>query len=142
MEKLGQEEQDRIFNELVISGLVLALLFYDTVLENPNSNIEFFSELKIEMFSAYSSILVELGAKKDDADLFKKVILMRLKECQKDYEENKAELPSKKTLAWPLIVAIGCYDHVTRGEGHPADHAFKITAKWLSDLFLIILKIK
>ncbi|OGD65255.1 hypothetical protein A2215_01025 [Candidatus Berkelbacteria bacterium RIFOXYA2_FULL_43_10] len=90
LEKFDQTEQDRIFNEIVISGIALGYLFFDTLSERPEyENDVYFPEIKIELLSSYGNLLKEIGSKDEDASLFKTVIKMRIDECQKEYRKNK-----------------------------------------------------
>lgn len=139
LEKFDQTEQDRIFNEIVISGLALSILFFRTMMEKQKDN--YFYEVETELFSAYGNILKEIGAQKKDADLFKTVIKMRVDEYQKQYIKYKKHLPSEKAVVWPFVVAIGGYDHITRGKGKPEDPLYMIFFEWIKKMFKMILKI-
>lgn len=141
LEKFDQTEQDRIFNEIVISGIALGYLFFDSLSERPeHDNDSYFSETKIELLSSYGNLLLEIGSKEEDASLFKTVIQMRIDECQKEYQKNKADLPPQKEVVWPFVVAIAGYDHIKRGKGKPEDPLFDMFLKWTKDIFKMILK--
>jgi len=142
LESFDQVEQDRIFNEIIISAIVLGDLFYGSVLEEPQNNKEFFLELKTEFLSGYGNMLIDIGSDKKDADLFKKVILIRVEEYQKIYKKDKKNLPEYKPLAWPFVVAIGGYDHIKRGKGNPEDPLFQLFLDWIKQIYKLILKIR
>lgn len=142
LDSFDQTEQDRIFNEIIISAFALADLFLETILEDPKNNQDFFGELKVELLSAYRNLLIEIGSKKEDSDLFKTVIQMRAKEYREDYQKNKKDLPAEKAIAWPFVVAIGGYDHIKRGKGSPEDPLFPMFLDWIKSIFKIIIRIR
>lgn len=125
---LSPEEQDRIFNEIVISGITLAALMSDSManeVKGKNSE-QYFRELSMEIRSAYGNYIQSLGAPKKYADLFKTVIDMRAKEYRKDYLADKKEKvlsKHKESSAWHIIVAIGGYYHIVRGDEKMAKDA-------------------
>lgn len=127
-DSLSPEEQDRIFNEIVISGVTLAALMTESIAnESKNKNSEqYLRELSMEIRSAYGNYILSLGAPKKYADMFKTVIDMRAKEYRKDYLADKKGLMLKnkrESSAWHMIVAIGGYYHIVRGDEKMADDA-------------------
>lgn len=143
LESFEQFEQDRIFNEIVISGISLGVLFFQTLSERAvYKDDSYLLEVKTELLSSYGNLLKKIGSSKDDADLFKVVIQMRVEEYQKVFKKNKKHLPHQKEVAWPFVVAIGGYDHIMRGKGKPDDPLFKMFLEWTKMIFKLILKIR
>lgn len=125
-----QTEQDRIFNEIVVSGISLAVLMFDTLAKINERNNEkaeqFFLHAKMEMRNYYCNWLKSMGVDNNLTDIWKKLIDLRVAEYQKDKERYLKKEDLTKGNIWQHIVAIGGYDHITRGKGEPEDELFKI----------------
>lgn len=133
-EKLQKEEQDRIFNEIVLTGLALAILMFGYLEEYTKNERakQFYAELQMEMESYYSNWLKELGTPTEFTELWKKLIKMRTDEYRRDYKEHQKELEKDwKKNPWVFVATIGGYHHIRRGKGKPEDPLFKFFLKWV-----------
>ncbi|MEK9155928.1 MAG: hypothetical protein AAB360_01330 [Patescibacteria group bacterium] len=43
-------------------------------------------------------------------------------------------------MAWPQVVTIGGFDHITRGKGKPENPLFKFFLDWITDICRVMLK--
>ncbi|KKU28534.1 MAG: hypothetical protein UX80_C0001G0012 [Candidatus Amesbacteria bacterium GW2011_GWA2_47_11b] len=149
---LPQTEQDRIFNELVLAGLVMIML----TLEAPDLRVT--EELKKDFISIkdhvgweYIQQLAGMGIEKKYLKDWEKLIKMRYEEYALDKlqaREATMEIESKEyglttekmfriTLMLPVnTVAIGCHNHICRGKTDGRDELFKIIIKWLGKFYL------
>lgn len=147
LDKLAQVEQDRIFNELVATGISLAILIFSTMSDlaqkkKKNRIVEFYQELIIELYSRYGNWLRELGTEEKFASMWKGLIEMRIKEYQKDFREHKKEIPSElKANPWISVVSIGCLYHIRRGEPKDKDSLFLLIIHWAKSLAIEISKL-
>ena len=152
LEKLSQVEQDRIFNELVVSGLVLIML----VLEAPDLRVphefrDHLTEVKKMVSQAYIDSLRTLGVEPEHLHIWEKLISLRYDEYAKDRHEvrtaamqiESAEKAldlddlSKIQLLVPVqAVAIGCHHHVCRGATDGRDELFKLMLRSLSRFYV------
>lgn len=152
--EIEQVEQDRIFNELAVTAILLIMF----TLEAPDLRIdsemkEYFYFLKDEVPSAHLEWLKELGIDRKHRKLWQKVIDMRYKEYQKDKEELRSvamkveakeqslttdKLKDIQMLLPPQVLAIGSLSHIRRGKEKPEDPLFKMLLKWLSRLYIQI----
>ena len=141
-DKLDQIEKDRIFNEIVVTGLSLAVLMFKTLAKiTKDERSDYYNELQMEMTSQYSSWLKELGTEKRFADMWKQLIIMRCEEYQKDFQRYKKELSDqKKNNPWIPVVAMGGYAHIRRGKINPKDPLFLFIVQWVKELAVIISK--
>jgi len=143
---LSQTEQDRIFNELVVSNLVLLML----VLEAPDLRVppEFRDHLlKVKELipKAYVDKLGALGVEPEHQRDFTKLISLRYDEYARDRHDVRAAAMqleaaektmdlddlSKIQLLVPVqAVAIGCHHHICRRPGRAvqidAERTFEI----------------
>lgn len=112
-------EQDRIFNEIIASGIVLAVLMFGSLADETNNRNkeQFYSELSLELINRYGNWLIELGGKQEHAEMFKKLIKLRADEYRKHRRRYKRELGQfkKEATVWLPIVSIGGFAHITRG---------------------------
>jgi len=142
-DSMEQEEQDRIFNEIVVSGIALAILMYQMFADTAQNDEKklYFLELRTEMESRYGNNLRELGVEEEFAGLWKGLIRMRVDEYQDDFKKHKKELGSPGQLnPWPIVVGIGGTDHISRGCAKPESELFRIFRHWTFNLSEKILK--
>jgi hypothetical protein len=151
---LSQVEQDRILNELVVSYVVLIIL----VLEAPDLRIppefrDYLLALKEKIPKAHGHYLRDLGVEAEHLREWQNLIDLRYEEYAKDRHEVRAAAMemessekaldlddlSKIQMLVPLqSVAIGCHDHVCRGETQGRDDQFKLTLRSLSKFYVNI----
>lgn len=151
-EKLPQTEQDRIFNELVVSSLLIMML----TLEAPDINApeaikDFLLEIKDEIPKKHLQSLKDLGIENNYRQDWEKLIQMRYREYQEDrlgMREAAMELTSKESpltteklrdiglLLPPQVVGMGTLSHIRRGKIEENDPLNKIILRWIGDLFL------
>jgi len=149
---LEKMEQDRIFNELVVSNLTLLML----TLEAPDLRIdsdvkEYFFTFKDEIPKTHVDFLKELGIEKKYLDDWEKLIKMRYEEYSEDkYKARQAaiEIESKEKelttdglvdiqLLLPVqTVVIGCHHHICRGKTKGKDELFKLILRSLSRFYV------
>ncbi|MFZ5365971.1 MAG: hypothetical protein ACOZBZ_01630 [Patescibacteria group bacterium] len=153
-EKLDKTEQDRIFNELVVSYLVLLMLTLEAPdLHGEQELKEYFLIVKDEIPKAHLDYLKDLGIEKRYLEDWKKLIQMRYDEYSSDkLEARKAamEIESKEKeltvegladiqLFLPVqTVAIGCHHHILRGKTEGKDELFKLILRSLSRFYVEI----
>ena len=133
-EKLERTEQDRIFNEIVVTGLSLAILMFESMekVANNKNLKQFLIEIRVELASYYGNWLKELGTPQEFVDLWKKLIEMRVDEYRKDYQEHQKELEKDwKKNPWVFVTALGGYHHIRRGKVKQEDKLFKMFLKWV-----------
>lgn len=145
-QNIEQIEQDRIFNELAVTGICLAVLMFETVSEikknnQQNEEAQFFQLLTSEVKFCYGSILKEIGVEEEFVLDWRKLTELRLDEYRTDYQENKKHFDPKASNPWVAICSIGGFQHITRGRGQPNDFLFKIILKWVGHLSMKIIKL-
>ena len=151
-ERLSQAEQDRIFNELVVAFLALVML----LLEAPDLRVapelrNYFAELKDRIPAAYVGQLKSLGVEAQHLRDWEKLISLRYEEYARDKHEVRStamqiesaektldlEGLSKIQLLVPVqAVAIGCHDHICRGNTAGQDDLFKRILNSLSKFYV------
>lgn len=143
LETFEQVEQDRIFNEIVVSGLALSILMFESLAElnrGKKQDLEqLYLNLKLEMTSCYGNWLKELGTEQKFVDIWKELIEMRCAEYRKNKEKYLKHMNIEKN-PWQHIVSIGGFDHITRGKGKPEDELFQIFIHWVNKISNQIVK--
>jgi len=151
---ISQIEQDRIFNELVVSYVVLLLLLLEAPdLRVPREFRDYLKDLKEKIPKAYVDYLRTLGVAAENLRDWEKLIGLRYDEYAKDKHEVRAaamqiesaekaldldDLEKIQMLVPVQAVAIGCHHHVCRGETKGRDELFKRTLKSLSRFYVDI----
>lgn len=153
-DNLSQVEQDRLFNELVVTNLVLAMLILESPdLRQPPEMRDMFFRVKNLITKAYLNQLKQLGIEKKFLNDWQKLINMRYEEYVNDRLKARAaamevESQSKKedlddsdmdkiNLLLPLqIVVIGCHHHLCRQKTKGRDEQFKYLLKQFSPFYL------
>lgn len=149
---LPQIEQDRIFNELVLAGLIMIMLTLEAPdLRVPEDLKTYFISVKDQVGWEYIQQLTRLGIEKTYIKDWEKLIKMRYEEYSSDKSQAREaamEIESKDgglspekmsgiTLMLPVnVVAIGCHHHICRGKTNGRDELFKIILKWLGRFYL------
>jgi len=151
---ISQVEQDRIFNELVVSYIVLLLLLLEAPdLRVPREFQDYLKDLNEKIPKAYVDYLRTLGVEAEHLRDWEKLIGLRYDEYAKDRHEVRAaamqlessekaldldDLEKIQMLVPVQTVAIGCHDHVCRGETKGRDELFKLTLRSLSRFYVDI----
>jgi len=133
---LDQEEQDRIFNELVITGMALVYLTME-IGENLNRNEESkktFRGIKNNLASSYVKILRKEGTAKEFLDMWYQLLAMRCEEYRKDYRKHKELFLDPRQNHWVHICAIGGSDHISRGESQKVESILPQITRWCGAL--------
>jgi hypothetical protein len=151
-ERLSQTEHDRIFNELVVSFVVLIML----LVEAPDLRVsrefkDYLAGLSKAVSKAHVESLRKLGIESTHLRDWEKLIAMRYEEYAREKHEVRAAAMkiessekgldldglSKIQLLVPVqAVAIGCHHHICRGDTTGSDELFKLTLKSLSKFYV------
>jgi len=149
---LSQGEQDRIFNELVVSYVVLIMLEAPDLRVPPEFR-NYLLALKEKIPAAHLDYLKGLGVEAEHLQGWGKLVDMRHAEYAKDRHEVRAAAMELESAEKPLdlddlskiqmlvpvqAVAIGCHDHVCRGQTQGRDDLFKLTLRALSRFYVDI----
>ncbi len=153
-DRLSQAEQDRIFNELVVSFIVLIMLMLEAPdLRVPSEFRNYLLALKEKILKAHLDHLRSLGVEVAHLQDWKKLIDLRYEEYVKDRYEVRAAAMGIESSEKPLdledlskiqmlvpvqTVAIGCHGHVCQGETQGRDELFKLTLRSLSRFYVDI----
>lgn len=132
LESLEQIEQDRIFNELVVTNIVLLMLSLEASdLRIKEDLKDYFLMVKDSLPKAHCDELANLGVEKKYLEVWKKLINLRyeeysenkhtLREASMEFEAKEKELTAKDIEGIQSILpmqtaAFGCFDHVCRGK--------------------------
>lgn len=151
---LEQVEQDRIFNELTVTAVLLIMFILEAPdLRVPDDLKDYFQFLKDEIPKAHIAALKELGVEEEYLKTWHKLIDLRYEEYRKDklgMREAAMELESQEgpltieglrdiqILLPAQTLAIGALSHIRRGKLDENDPLFKILLKWVGKLFLQI----
>ncbi len=148
---LSQVEQDRIFNELIVSytGLIM-LMFEAPDLRVPSEFRDYLLVLKEKIPQAHLDHLRSLGVEDEHLQVWKKLMDLRYEEYTKDRHEVRAAAMAIQSSEKPLdledlskiqmlvpvqTVAIGCHHHVCGGMTQGRDDLFKLILRSLSRFY-------
>lgn len=145
-DEITQTEQDRIFNELVVSGLVFLMFILDSFvadIEAVEKRIVM-SKVRDKIPDGYIKTLAGLGIERKYRREWKKLIDLRLHEYLDSRRYAKEEVMFAEEFkgkeeykdAWARIetIAIGCFSHIRRGKGKTHDPLWKMIRFWLISL--------
>lgn len=145
-DSISQTEQDRIFNELVVTGIVFLMFILDSFVENIDVTEKkiVMSKVRDKIPDGYLKTLADIGIDRKFRRIWKKLIDMRLREYLDNRRYAKEEVmfaekfKGKEELkdSWARIetLAIGCLFHIRRGKGKTEDHLWKMLRFWLISL--------
>ncbi len=139
---LDEEEQNRIFNELVVTGLALAYLSMETV-EKLNSHEQsklLFRSIKNNLCSAYVKQLRSGDVEKELCDLWYALLAKRCQEYREDYKNYKENFSNRRENQWVGITAIGGLHHIRRGKSTSQDALLPDFSRWCGRMNINIQK--
>ena len=145
-DNISQTEQDRIFNEIICSGLILAMMTLDDI-SSKNLALErkiVLSRVRDAIPEGYTNTLKSLGVERKFVRIWKKLIDLRKNEYFKDLTlaknetlaaEEFREYPEVKHV-WARIetIAINTLHHIRRGKTSPKDPLWRSLRLWLISL--------
>lgn len=132
LESLEKIEQDRIFNELVVTNIVLLMLSLEANDLGVKEELkDYFLLVKDSLPKAHCHELATLGIEKEYLDIWEKLIKLRyeeysrnkneIREASMQFEAKDRELTVKdlediQSILPMQTAAFGCFDHVCRGK--------------------------
>lgn len=146
-ESISQTEQDRMFNELEVTGLgLLQLHLQERAASSGNeAQSKFYEELWERVPVQFVENLRELGVSQKHVSLWRKLIEMRFQEYAEDLKlsylgaARLKEFHGKEAWFKPIwarieTLAIDSLHHIRRGMTDPHDPLWKVLRKWLTEL--------
>jgi len=142
---LDNEERDRIFNEIQVTGIVYSMIFTEQKRKYLNENrANLWLEVVEKIPEAFYIWLSELKIASKYVDIWKKLINLRLKEYQEGmiemkniFEKDLVNEPNEKIKEFFYslqTVALGGTLHITRGKVTPNDSLKNHMMTWLGVL--------
>ncbi len=142
-EKLPTSEHDRIFNELLVAGIISVENYLDAQKEHVrDGDFHFWRNVLEELPRQYTKKMISLGVDSGNAKLMRQLVEMRYTE----YEELADEVwqasngaskefrdlePEQKRLASMIQgIAIGTASHIFRGKLQDGDPLTQYLAAW------------
>lgn len=141
---ISQVEQDRIFNELIVTGLCIPILQFGSLSENAQGELRGkYEKLRIKFIACYPQWLEDLNVDAGLIDKWRQLIHMRVDEYTQEYNKTKGEFGNiSKELAWVMLVAVGGYFHIRRGNSKPKDPVLTMITNYCKDVVKAIASIK
>lgn len=146
-DSISQTEQDRIFNELIVSALILAMMKLDDIVSDQNLAMEkkiVLSKVRDAVPEGYVNTLRGLGVERKFLRLWKKLLEIRKVEYFKDLTLAKNETVAAEEFrehpevkpAWARIetIAIDSLHHIRRGKTNVKDPLWRDLRFWLVSL--------
>lgn len=144
-EKETQEEQDRIWNELAVTGLLFLLVFLDDYLKTNDSDRHlFWDDVRSEIIPEFIKWLEELNIPGEFIKVWRKLIDLRLEEFKERREiifkmynkeisdENNPEVKDAFIRLETLVISGAM--HITRGNDQKIILLKKYLNAWLGVL--------
>ncbi|TSC91655.1 MAG: Uncharacterized protein CEN92_237 [Candidatus Berkelbacteria bacterium Licking1014_96] len=140
----SQTEQDRFFNELVVSTLILSIyIVRDYSIGRDDDQGEYWHEVKSNLESQFIVYLDEIGIPRKFVDVWSKLINLRKTEYDRDKIEMRSQMMASKEfqsqvenirLIRTQVLAIGCLCHLRRGKKKPKDPLYLFLLRWIMKL--------
>lgn len=134
--KLERREQDRILNELVVSGIALTTLRIETLADAGEFSRPFFEGIRNFLPVLYSRMLSRISSNQEYIDLWGQLIDLRCREYRKQQEKHEKKYTGKRSrltpwIEWTITVSIGSLYHIRHGKTSSKDPLFKELNAWL-----------
>lgn len=150
---IDQVEQDRIFNELVVTNLIMAVLLLEQSIRETNNpdKKEYFRALKDSLLKYFIKYLTRLGIADEFTEIWGKLIELRYdeyiqeinkfrKEFLNSNDEKISALALEKSVLIFQSLAFGLYRHIVRGKIIKDDPLYKYIQLYLMEIHKGILK--
>lgn len=120
---LDQVEQDRMFNELVASNLVLIMLMLDTFAKLSNRGMqEYIRQLCNAIPLRFAETLRKTGVADEHTRTWLKLLDLRRDEYEEQRLSARSSLPEfGEGNPWMRVVGVGCLFHIRRGKPDTSD---------------------
>lgn len=148
-DKVGRTEQDRFFNEMTVTNIVMLMLILDYKIEtaDPGERREYLKAVREEVPRYYVDFLRRINIPKEYTKIWKKLIDLRYDEYYNDKLEWKRELikigheiATDNRLMIFQTMAFGLYRHLRRGKVDPKDELFKRAQNFLLPVYKGLVK--
>jgi|GEM_PF-3160580 len=150
--KLPVSEHDRIFNELEVAGICLAIFSLRALKLARIEDYHFWQDTEEHLPKQFQRILIGYGVSSSNAKLMRELIDMRREEYESiaeqvwdvstQYKPEFLSLPPEMKIfaARVQATAVGTTDHIRRGKIRKNDPLIKYLVSWLMHLYKKIRK--
>lgn len=150
--EISEEEQNRIFNELTVTNLVLLMLLLDQVtreISDDEDKKEFYQALRQAVPEYFKGFIRRIGIPDEYAKIWDKLVDLRYDEYVKDALEVRGEFLNHQDLADLALdrnvvifqaIAFGLYHHLVRGKVIKDDLVYKYIQPYLLGVYKGYLK--
>ncbi len=126
-EKINEDEQNRIFNELTVTNLVFLMLFLDQRQREAGvADVqEYFHSLRQTVPEYFRGFMRRIKIPEEFAKIWDKLVVLRYEEYEKDrlevrqeflVHENLNDLATEPQVIIFQTIAFGLYRHLVRGK--------------------------
>ena len=148
-DQAGKTEQDRFFNEITITNIIMLLLILDKQIietDDPEKKMHL-KALREDTPKFFNAFLKRIGIPKKYAKIWQKLVDLRYDEYDKGVLEwrgalmnHNYEIATNKTLMIFQTVAFGLYQHLRRGKVSPKDELYKRIQGFLLPVYKGLMK--
>lgn len=144
-DKVEQVEQDRFFNEMTVTNVILLMLLLDKQIVEAESGErkEYLKALREETPKFFTAFLASLGIKKEYIKDWDRLIKLRYDEYDHDVLEWRGalmdvdyDIAKDKTFVIFQTLAFGLYHHLRRGKVEKKDPLYKRVKNFLLPLYI------
>ena len=139
-----QAEQDRLFNELIVTNIVMILILLDQKIaaSDPDSRRDYLRALRSQVPSHYYGFLKKIGIPADFVETWRQLTDLRHDEYARDMLDWRQVLMKKdsklgedNTLAIFQALAFGLFRHLRRGQTEKDDPFYREIEEYLLPVF-------
>jgi hypothetical protein len=143
-DKETQVEQDRFFNELVVTNIVMAIMLIEQEIggSDPGDRRNYLNSLKDKLLEYYYAYLRRIGVPNEHVETWQKLTDLRHDEYAEDVFEWRKVLMKKDAglvednmLSIFQTLAFGLFRHLRRGETDKEDVLYKEIQSYLMPVF-------
>jgi hypothetical protein len=146
--KHDEEEQNRFFNELTVTNLILLMLLVDQSIKEVSNEDkkEYLKALREAVPKYFKTFIGRIGIPKEFATIWNKLIDLRYDEYVNETNEVRAAFLGQKNkelqeyaMDYRLMIfqsiALGLYSHLMRGKIKPGDSLYKYIQPYLLGVY-------
>ena len=150
--EIGEEEQNRIFNELMVTNLMFFMFLLEQILKEINDEKKklYYASLREGVPEYFRRYIRTIGIPEEFASIWDKLIDLRYDEYSKDIidvrseflkgDEELSELAKHNVAMIFQSLALGLYHHIVRGKIVEDDPLYKYIQPYLMIIYKGYLK--
>ncbi len=143
-----EEDQNRLFNELTVTNIVLIMLLIDQKIRESNDSIktEYYKELRKGIPEFYSAFIRRINIPENLAVIWDMLVIKRFDQYEQDMIAIRGEFMNQNDKTFQIVsqdnnllifqaTVLGMYEHLVKGQVVKGDPLYKHLQEYLVSVY-------